>query len=54
MVMRLKQVGRKVAFAECKVSGSITGALYLYCTCVEVRSTLEGRLAQRSGPVLMA
>ena len=48
MLMRLKRVGREIAFLECKVSGSITGALYSYCTCVEVGSTLGG-LAQRSG-----
>ena len=28
VVMRLKRVGRKVAFAGCKASGGITGALY--------------------------
>ena len=54
MVMQLKGVGRKVVFAECKVSGSIIGVLYSYCTCVEVGSTLEGGLAQRSDLVPMA
>ena len=42
MAMRLERVGRKVTFAGCKVSGGITGALYSYCTCVEVGGTLVG------------
>ena len=45
--MKLKRVG-------CKVSGGVTGALYSYCTCVEVQSPLEGGLAQMSGLVPMA
>ena len=54
VVMRLKRVGHKVAFVECKVSGGIRGALHSYCICVEVRSVLKGGLAQRSGPVPIA
>ena len=54
VVMRLKWVGHKVAFAGFKVSGGITGALYWYCTCVEVGNTLEDGLAQQSGLVPMA
>ena len=42
VAMRFKRVGRKVAFAGCKMSGGITGALYPYCTCVEVGSAREG------------
>ena len=52
--MRWRGVGRKVIFAGCKVTSGITGALYSYRTCVEVRSTLEGGLAERSGLVPMA
>ena len=52
--MRLKRVGRSVAFAGCKVSGGITGALYSYYTCVEVGSTLEGGLEQRSDLIPIA
>ena len=54
MVMWFKRVGHSVAFAGCKVSCGITGALYSYYTCFEVGSTLEGVLAQRSGLVPMA
>ena len=47
VVRRSKQVGLKVALAGCEVSDGITGALYSHSTCVEVGSSLEGRLAQR-------
>ena len=49
-----QRVGRKMAFTGCKVSGSIMGALYSYCTSVEVGSTLEGGLAQQSSLVPIA
>ena len=51
VVMRLKRVGCQVAFAGLNVSGGITGGLYLYCTCVQVGSTLGGGLTQRSSLV---
>ena len=54
MVIRLKRVGHKVAFAGCKLNSGVTGALHSYWSCVEVGGTLEGGLAQRSGLVPMA
>ena len=54
VLIRLKRVGHTVAFAGCKVSGGVTGELHSYWSCVEVGSTLEGGLAQRSALVPMA